>query len=196
MGGGLEAAGVVLSVGLAAGIGGPSVVDLSMALLLVFLGRAIRTPGPLHGVLSWLSISLALGAVAVRWGSPSLDVIQGAQGVLGVGVGEDLVVVGLFLAGVSAFSGLAHWLTPVPQELEERIAILLGGLAGGLCLAVAFLGQAGRELMVLGLGALVGLSAIGLAWLLEKLPRRATDRIPLAAAVVAAVAAGLVGSAL
>lgn len=164
----MEVAGGVLAAGLALGIGAASVADLSGAMLLLILGRGIRKTGATNLVGPWLGITLALGAIAFRWGAPSLEAIQGAQGVLGLGAGEVFSVAGSVFAGLGGLLALSALVGPLPDDLEERILFLATPLAGGSILAAVFLGQAGRDVLVLPLGLLVGAIAVGIAILLEK----------------------------
>ena len=193
-GGGLEIAGVVLTVGLAGGIGSPSVADLSGALLLLFLGRTIRFAS-LGGPLEWLAMVAGLTAVAVRWGSSSIESIQGAQGVLGLGVGDELLVAGLAAAGVGALVAFACWLAPVPSMLEERVIFGLTAFAGGAALAAVFLGRAGSEILVFGLGLCLGLGAAAFAFGLDKVQAKAARLVPAAALLLSLGGLGLVSAA-
>lgn len=192
MGGGLEVAAVILATGLALGVGTPSVVDLGGAMLLLALGRAIRLPSAIGTVLPWLGISLALGAVAFRWGSSSLEAIQGVQGVLGLGAGDAFSLTGLIFAGLGGLLGLSVLVGSLPSELEERILYAAVPVAGGLVLAAVFLGRAGDESIVLPLGLFLGAIATGLAILLEKVSESLTEVLGYMAPALAGLGAILV----
>ena len=196
VGGGLEISGMVLSAGLALGIGAPSVVDLAGGLLLMIMGRAIRLPARSVHLFSWLAMTLALVAVATRWGSPSLEAIQGAQGVLGLATGTELTVTSTALAALGALLGLANHLARPPEGIEERVIQGAGAVVGGLALAATFLGRAGSEALTIPSGIAVGAAAWGLALLLTRGPARlqgpsAYGGLALAVLGLAGIASGL-----
>ncbi|MGI8407030.1 MAG: hypothetical protein ACR2L3_00755 [Actinomycetota bacterium] len=184
--------GIVLGTGLALGVGAPSVVDLGGVVLLLALGRAIRLPSSIGAFLPWLAISLSLGAVAFRWGSPSVEAIQGAQGVLGLRAGEPLSLAGLIFAGLGGLLGLSVLVGSLPSDLEERILYAAAPVAGGLVLGAVFLGRAGDEFMVLPLGVFLGAVAIGIALLLEKASEALTEALGYVAPFLAGFGAILV----
>jgi hypothetical protein len=192
VGGGLEISGMVLCGGLALGVGAPSVADLSAALLLMIMGRAIRLPGPDLLPLAWLGLTLAFVMVAIRWGSPSLESIQGAHGVLGLTTGTEFTVAATLFAVLGALIGLASHLSLAPPGVEEWIIRAAGALAGGLAVGAVFLGQAGKEALSIPIGLVVGAAALGLGILLSKASGRVPSVAAVASSVLPAVGLGLV----
>lgn len=195
VGGGFEVAGIVLAAGLAVGIGDPSVAGLWAGLLLLFLGRGIRSASP-RGVLDWLCIAIGLGVVSVRWGTPMVGSIQGAQGVLGLAAGPELLVAGTILAGLACLFALADWLSPLPEALEERALAALGACAVGLCISAVFLGQASREASAYAAGIGLALVSAGLAFALGRAPRGFVTALPLVLIALALIGAGFVAASL
>jgi len=181
---------MVLTGGLALGVGAPSVADLAGALLLMIVGRAIRLPARSVHFASWLAMTAALVAVAIRWGTPSLEAIQGAHGVLGIATGTEVTVAATVLAGLGAVLGLANHLAHTPSGVEERVIQGASALVGGLALAATFLGRAGSEALTIPLGIALGAGAFGLSLLLTKAPQRLQVVVTYAGLALAALGLG------
>lgn len=140
------------------------------AVLALLLGVLVAVPVPV------VTVVLVALATAVRWGSPWLVAIGGAQGVLGPGG-----LVGPPLAAASAWLAAAALVLVVPGRT------IVGGLATGVTAAFLVAGPAGDEgggVRVLGTAA-----AVVVALLVSYQPRR---RLPALVGVgLAVVATGL-----
>jgi hypothetical protein len=191
-------AGIILALGYLSGLVGGTLLTLAGAFALITGGRLLvsdRRDSIFVGV-GFAVISLALGAVALRWGTTSLHEWREIQSVLGSPIALEPQV-GAIGCGLAAFGGtLASvlWLTgerPVgrPAKLLQIVEVSTIAVA----LVTAFWGagvpDSGGSDIALGVARWIVLTALGAALTIfaSRKLKRSSSRLLIVGAAVAVV---------
>jgi hypothetical protein len=194
-----QAAGIVLAFAQLTGLWEGILFLLGGAFALIAGGRMLDEDDSTAFLTAFAYVVLigSLGAVALRWASPDLEVWRGVESVLGAPlvVGPTGASVGCGLAAAAGLGTMAVLLSGrVTGTARVRVFGILEALVLALALVTAFWGPeltpgADVSQTLLELGRWVGLTIVvaGVGWAGGLLLRRASARVPIFVVVAAAV---------